>query len=179
MRRLQHPCVVKVHCLLDSPMMVDGPSAGGGAGGRDRGEGRFRIVMENMAGGSVARFVKHIGALPRGVAARYTAAALSGLGHLHGHGIVHADIKPSNLLLTPEGVCKLADFGLARRAAECAQFSATVQLDDDSDGGIEGTLPYMSPLLLIRAAYSPQSDLWALGCTVVEVVTGQVPWMDR
>eukprot|EP00665_Eupelagonemidae_sp_cell47_P005422 gene5423-7195_t len=181
MRRLQHPSVVRVYDLLEGDEESD-----------------FRIVMEFMAGGSVQYILKEYGPLYNPVCVSYTAQTIAGLQHLHRRGVIHSDIKPANLLVQASGALKLADFGLCRRAMETR---VTMTMGDLSaaaaaavtgggavaellapgggDGNPCGTLPYMSPALLREVAYTAQSDLWAFGCTLLEMATGAVPWGDR
>jgi WD40 repeat protein/serine/threonine protein kinase/DNA-binding SARP family transcriptional activator len=97
------------------------------------------------------------------VVARQICAALE---HAHAHGIVHRDLKPENVLIAPDGTAKLMDFGLAHSAPH-------PQLVPTGTGG--GTAFYLAPELLRGEAASPQSDLYALGVMLYELVTGRRP----
>lgn len=97
--------------------------------------------------------------------ARLTAAAANGLHYAHGQGILHRDIKPANLLLDPDGMIRIADFGLARTIEPAAQTQT---------GEIVGTLRYMAPEQL-RGQADQRTDVYALGLTLQELLTLQPP----
>lgn len=88
----------------------------------------------------------------------------------HNAGIMHRDIKPSNILITPSGTVKVLDFGIARPADPYATADRLTQT-----GFIVGTPPYMAPEQA-RGFPEPRSDLYALGCVLFELVTGQLPF---
>ncbi|KAK1325052.1 Mitogen-activated protein kinase kinase kinase NPK1 [Acorus calamus] len=104
---------------------------------------------------------------------RYVSDVLRGLDHLHDSGIVHCDIKGANLLLQEDGsdgggalAAKIADLGCARLA------------DEDEFRAISGTPAYMAPEVARGEEQGPPADVWALGCTIVEMTTGRPPWTD-
>jgi serine/threonine protein kinase len=86
-----------------------------------------------------------------------------GLAYLHAHRILHRDVKPANALIGADARIKLADFGISRLGLQ------------HNTQTISGTPAYLSPDA-INGRYSVASDIWALGCTVLELVTGQRPW---
>src|SRR5689334_2104830 len=92
---------------------------------------------------------------------------LSALEAAHAAGIVHRDVKPSNIMVLPDGRVKLADFGIAR-AMDDPGLTAT--------GGIMGSPGYMAPELFAGKAPSPASDLWALGATMFHAIEGRAPF---
>lgn len=94
----------------------------------------------------------------------------AGLSAAHDHGVVHGDLKPSNMRLTPDGHLKILDFGLARMFEGGADQS-TRSLDEGPLGA--GTLPYMAPEQLDGEPASPQSDIYAAGATMYELATGE------
>eukprot|EP01062_Namystynia_karyoxenos_P046105 TRINITY_DN3442_c0_g1_i1.p1 TRINITY_DN3442_c0_g1~~TRINITY_DN3442_c0_g1_i1.p1 ORF type:complete len:632 (+),score=162.58 TRINITY_DN3442_c0_g1_i1:110-1897(+) len=159
LQRLSHPNIVHV---LDFVF--------------DEGAQAARIVMEYVPGGSLSRVISSLGSLPDRACSNYTGELLSGLDYLHSvppSGILHRDIKPHNILLRPEpgsdgAQVKLADFGL------CA---AIRDKSSQSQDALVGTVPYMSPGC-IKGVYSRQSDIWATGCTVLEMATGKSPWRE-
>jgi oligopeptide transport system substrate-binding protein len=95
-----------------------------------------------------------------------TTQICSALEHAHSFGIVHRDLKPDNVLITPQGVIKLADFGLAR--------STSSRLT--TDGLIEGTVFYMAPEQALGKKVDLRTDLYSLGVMLYEMVTGQLPF---
>lgn len=96
--------------------------------------------------------------------ARQVCAALE---HAHRHGIIHRDLKPENILLTPEGVAKLSDFGLARSAASRLS----------SEGMLVGTVFYMAPEQALGGEVDGRTDLYALGVLLYELTAGRLPFI--
>jgi len=130
---------------------------------RDADSGRIHIIMELVPLGSLAKLIKEFGPVCEAAARTYTAQMLEGLKYLHSEGILHRDIKPANALIGADGSIKLADFGISRLG-----LSHQTQT-------ISGTPAYLSPDA-INGRYSVASDLWALGCSVLELITGELPW---
>jgi eukaryotic-like serine/threonine-protein kinase len=125
------------------------------------------MIMELVSGQTLDKLVKHQGKLSVEIAVKITMQALDGLQHAHQRGILHRDIKPANLMLTHEGVVKLMDFGIAR-----LQGSTRLTRTDR----VVGTLEYMAPELLDRAEPSVQSDLYAVGVLLYELLSGKMPF---
>jgi len=97
-----------------------------------------------------------------------------GLAAAHAQGVVHRDLKPGNLMLTPEGRLKILDFGLARLVQPGTEYEASGTISETS--AISGTLPYMSPEQLKGLPVDARSDLFAAGAVLYEMVTGQKPF---
>ena len=97
----------------------------------------------------------------------YARQISSALAHAHSKGIIHRDLKPENALLTPTGTVKLMDFGLARHMEGSRQTKT---------GTLMGTFAFMAPELFQGARASPQSDLYALGLILYELLTGNSPF---
>lgn len=93
------------------------------------------------------------------------AQVLDALEYLHKHNIVHQDLKPSNILIDARGVIRLLDFGLVQRIGEARL----------SQGKLVGTPPYMAPELFAGGVATPESDLYALGSTMFQLLSGQLP----
>ncbi len=150
------------------------------------------LVMEYVDGVSLARRAAESGPLPVAQACDYIRQAALGLQHAHERGMVHRDIKPQNLMLTPAGQIKILDFGLARFVMESAPADTSLSLEAEPAQGQEaaairlthtglvmGTPDYIAPeqardshLADIRA------DIYALGCTFYDLLAGQAPFPD-
>jgi serine/threonine protein kinase len=132
------------------------------------------LVMEFVDGLSLDRFVQQRGRLRVAEACEYVRQAALGLQHAWERGMVHRDIKPQNLMRTPEGQIKVLDFGLARFLAEGKSGSALTQF-----GMVMGTPDYIAPEQAhdSRAA-DTRSDIYSLGCTFYYLLAGQVPFPE-
>jgi non-specific serine/threonine protein kinase len=129
-------------------------------------EHRLFQVMQFIDGVTVADLVSEHGPVPVPWAASIAAQACAVLSAAHALGICHRDLKPTNLMLCPDGSVKVLDFGLALlREADLAQFTRA--------GQILGTPAYMAPEQIQRGAAGPASDLYALGCVLHEMLTGR------
>jgi serine/threonine-protein kinase len=141
---------------------------------KDSQKGYYYFVMEFVDGGSVARILRRKGKLPWQQATEITLQVALGLVEMHRHNLVHRDIKPSNILIDKVGTAKLADLGLARYEGDG---SAETQLT--ATGAVMGTIDYMAPEQIVDARHADiRSDLYALGCTLFHMITGQVPFPD-
>src|SRR5262249_41051372 len=94
-----------------------------------------------------------------------------GLAAAHREQIIHRDLKPSNLRLTNDGDLKILDFGLACKWEPVSDLAQTVSLE--SQGGVAGTLPYMSPEQTRGEEADPRTDIWGAGAVLYELATGQ------
>jgi serine/threonine-protein kinase len=124
------------------------------------------MFMEFVDGVSLAKELEK-GPLAAGEAAAYTAQVLDALAYAHGRGVVHRDIKPANIMITDAGVAKLMDFGIARAEAD-SRLTQT--------GNAVGSLAYMSPEQINGSNPDPRSDIYSLGITLYEMVTGKRPF---
>jgi WD40 repeat protein/serine/threonine protein kinase len=131
------------------------------------------LVMEYVEGTDLARWVAERGPLPAAEACEYVRQAALGLQHAHEHGMIHRDIKPHNLMRTPDGTVKILDFGLARLVADAnsAQGGVTGQ------GIVLGTVDYLAPEQADDARQADiRSDLYSLGCTLYHLLSGRPPF---
>ena len=125
------------------------------------------IVMEMVHGITVEKFLKQHGKLSLETAVRIVIQTLDGVQHAHSRGILHRDIKAANLMITPEGSVKLMDFGIARLEGSTRLTRAD---------RVVGTLEYMAPELLNGTDPSVQSDLYAIGVLLYELLCGKMPF---
>jgi serine/threonine-protein kinase len=117
-----------------------------------------RLLVEFAPG----RALDRVPPLPVGCALRVFERVASALEHMHGRGVVHADIKPGNLLFDAACGVKLIDFGLAR-------------VEGDRAVRVRGTPQYMAPETLVQGAITPRTDLYNFGATMYHVLTGRSP----
>ena len=127
------------------------------------------LITEYVPGMDLRRLIKAQGPLPQEQAARIIMQAAMGLDYAHGQGIVHRDVKPGNILVTPDGIVKVSDVGLAG-------FTANL-MDDPRAGKIVGTPDYLSPeQIRTPLEVGPVSDVYSLGCTLYYAICGKVPF---
>ena len=144
--------------------------------GLEESEGVRALVLELVEGETLAdRLHRGAIAIPDALAmARQIADALEAA---HDKGIVHRDLKPSNIKITPDGVVKVLDFGLAKGGTEVSGYdltqSPTISIGNTHDGVILGTAPYMSPEQARGQAVDKRTDIWAFGCVLYELLTGR------
>ncbi len=113
------------------------------------------------------------GKLPLEEAQNVTRQIALGMASAHTHKIVHGDLKPANIMVTPEGVVKIMDFGLAHREPLTSPTADTGTWETADPSGLSGTPDYMSPEQARSEPASSQSDVFALGLMSHEMVTGQ------
>ncbi|REK09407.1 MAG: serine/threonine protein kinase [Planctomycetota bacterium] len=130
----------------------------------------YFLVTEYVPGADLRKLVRARGKLSMQDAATIISQAAHGLAHAHRGGMVHRDVKPGNLLVTPDGQTKVSDLGLA-------SFLDAEDPDDPRAGRIVGTADYLSPEHITSPGkLSSASDIYSLGCTLYYAVTGKVPF---
>jgi serine/threonine protein kinase len=128
------------------------------------------LVTEYVPGKDLRRLVREGGPLETAAAASIVAQVAEGLEYAHGQGFVHRDVKPGNVLVSPDGQAKLSDLGLAGPVEGADE-------DDPRRGRIVGTADYLSPdQVRDPRSPSPAWDIYSLGCTLYYAVTGMVPF---
>jgi len=152
---------------LDHPNIVRASDAGEAGG-------RHFLVMELIDGVDLARLASRLGPLPVADVCEAGRQVAQALQHAHEHGLVHRDVKPSNLILTPAGAVKLLDLGLARLYGNQPNAEGLT-----ASGAAMGTPDYMAP----EQALEPKkvdirADLYSLGCTLYRLLTGRPPFGD-
>ncbi|KAK4793729.1 hypothetical protein SAY86_024164 [Trapa natans] len=130
----------------------------------------LHIVLEYVENGSLADIIKpnKFGPFPESLVAVYIAQVLEGLVYLHEQGVIHRDIKGANILTTKEGLVKLADFGVATKLNEA----------DVNTHSVVGTPYWMAPEVIEMSGVCAASDIWGVGCTVIELLTCVPPYYD-
>ena len=130
--------------------------------------GHHYFVMEYVHGTSVQRMIQTKGKLAPADAARLILQAAAGLQDAHAQNVIHRDIKPANLMVTDRGLVKIADFGLALMGAATTRLTAT--------GMLMGTPGYLSPEQCLDQSPDHRTDIYSLGVTFFEMVTGTMPF---
>ncbi|MFD8077046.1 ABC transporter substrate-binding protein [Streptomyces sp. NPDC059718] len=126
------------------------------------------LVMEHIEGRTLAELAREQAPMEIARAVRITCEILDALAHAHARGLVHRDVKPSNVLIATGGTVKVADFGIARVVHSLSRITGT--------GSAIGTPGYMAPEQCAGEAVDARSDLYAVACMLTELLTGTVPF---
>lgn len=154
---------IRAQAQMDHPNLVRAFDAG------EDGHVHY-LVVEYVPGRDLRRLVRQEGPLDMYRAARIISQVAQGLQYAHSMGMVHRDVKPGNVLVTPDGIAKLSDLGLAGPLGGEAE-------QDPRFGKIVGTADYISPDQVERPwEPTPAWDIYSLGCTLYYTVTGKVPF---
>lgn len=148
LQRLNHPNILKIFSFVETPYTL-------------------YFILEYIESGSLAGLVKKYGVFPEPLISRYVEQTLKGLAYLHNEGIIHRDIKGDNILITKDGKVKLADFGTAK-----------LEDAEKKTQTVVGTPYWMAPEVIEMSACGTSSDIWSVGCTVIELLTGAPPYFD-
>jgi serine/threonine protein kinase len=156
----------------------------------------YYLAMEFLSGGDCFSLLQSIGFVDEGLAKVYVAELVLAIHHLHRRGVVHRDIKPDNILIGQDGHVRLTDFGLSRlelvdmSLGVCPYFTDeyTEQATKDQTPVLSarpwrrfsqvGTPDYLAPEILLKSAYGPCVDWWALGVVIFELLVGNTPFDD-
>ncbi|KAI6041286.1 hypothetical protein EDC04DRAFT_2893262 [Pisolithus marmoratus] len=149
MKTLSHPSIVKYE-------------------GMARDNDTLNIVLEYAESGSLGQTLKAFGNLNERLVASYVVKILEGLHYLHRCQVVHCDLKAANILTTKTGNVKLSDFGV----------SLNLKAVQREMNNVAGTPNWMAPEVIELKGASTKSDIWSLGCTVIELLTGRPPYGD-
>ena len=133
--------------------------------------GTYFIVMEYVEGRPLSEIIRTEGPVHPHRAAEITADVAAALGFAHRNGVVHRDVKPGNILITPTGQVKVADFGIAQAAS-----TGDSAVNLTQAGSVMGTATYFSPEQAQGLAVDPRSDLYSLGCVLYEMLTARPPF---
>lgn len=128
------------------------------------------LVTEYVPGTDLRRLIRAGSPLTMQQAASIISQSAQGLEHAHSKGLIHRDVKPANLLVSPEGKVKVSDLGLAGYFNESEE-------NDQFDGKVVGTADYLAPETILQPdVMDKRSDIYSLGCTLYYAVTGKVPF---
>jgi mitogen-activated protein kinase kinase kinase len=158
LRRLNHPRIVRYHGCCTQGQEDDKED-----------DPALLIFLEFMPSGSIKGVLAKFGPYGMGLARKYTGQILEGLEFLHSQKIIHRDVKGANILIDQQGDSKLADFG-ACREIEALQSTVTGGMKS-----IQGSVYWMAPEVMKHKA-GRRSDVWSLGCTLIEMLTAEPPW---
>jgi Tol biopolymer transport system component len=162
---LSHPNIGHIYGLEDSPSTGSGQAA------------VPALVLELIPGQTLADRIAS-GPMTLGDALAVAKQIAGALEVAHEHGIVHRDLKPANIKVTPDGVVKVLDFGLAKgRGHEPSPdltHSPTITIGDTRSGVVFGTAVYMSPEQARGQVVDKRTDIWAFGCVLYEMLTGRI-----
>ncbi|KAG9292597.1 hypothetical protein G9A89_006968 [Geosiphon pyriformis] len=122
------------------------------------------IILEYCENGSLHTICKKFGKFPENLVAVYISQVLEGLLYLHEQGVIHRDIKGANILTTKQGLVKLADFGVATKTSTL------------NDGSVVGSPYWMAPEIIELSGATTKSDVWSVGCVVIELLEGKPPY---
>ncbi|KIJ27048.1 hypothetical protein M422DRAFT_191482 [Sphaerobolus stellatus SS14] len=130
--------------------------------------GHLKLFLEYMPRGSMHDHLRKHGKFDHDMVRFFTKQVVEGLEYLHSRDIIHRDIKSSNILLDDSGICKISDFGIAKRSKEIYDHHASFT-------GGQGSGFWMAPEAFSEG-YNAKIDIWSLGCLVLEMWSGRRPW---
>jgi len=139
-------------------------------------QGKDLLVMEYIRGITLSDKLA-AGPLPEKDVLRLGLQLSEGMEAAHEHGVIHRDLKPGNLRVTPEGWLKILDFGLAKSALTTNADISTETIAET--GAVRGTLRYMAPEQLLGQTIDARSDIYAIGSILYEMTTGQAPFYNQ
>ena len=128
----------------------------------------LKIFFEYCECGSIAKMLSNYKSFNEKIIRKYTKEMLEGLEYLHAHSIIHRDIKGANILVDRNGICKLSDFGGAKIIKEDFEKTTTMR----------GTPNWMAPEVIKYNENTRFSDIWSVGCTVIEMINGEPPFSN-
>ena len=155
--QLRHDAIIRIHDWVE-----------------DRGD--LWLVMEMVEGRSLRRILQDEGPLTPAAAVRLGRQLAEGLAVAHAAGVIHRDLKPDNVMCTPEGGVRILDFGLVKPIDAGIDDSSSISSSISAEGEILGTVHYMSPEQAIGEELDGRSDLFSLGCVIYETLVGEPPF---
>ncbi|CAG9324782.1 unnamed protein product [Blepharisma stoltei] len=128
------------------------------------------IVVEYVSNGTLKKLINKYGKLEIGIIRNYAKQILNGLVYIHDKRIIHRDLKPANILITGDGIIKLTDFGSSKKIDKNKSRNKT--------GSMKGSPYWMAPEIALKKGHSISSDIWSLGCVIIDMATGKPPWSN-
>ncbi len=159
---LNHPSIVSVYDTGEEMPVAGGPG--------DLGVAQPYIVMEYVAGRTLREILREGRKILPERALEITSGVLSALDYSHRAGIIHRDIKPGNVMLTPSGDVKVMDFGIARAISDASNTMTQT-------AAVVGTAQYLSPEQARGETVDSRSDVYSTGCLLYELLTGRPPFV--
>jgi Tol biopolymer transport system component len=149
--------------------------------GLEEADGLRFLILELVDGGTLAERIRGRGGLPIPEALAIARQIVDALEVAHEKGIIHRDLKPANVNITPDGVVKVLDFGIAKAVSADSSDpdlapSPSAEIGSTREGAILGTAAYMSPEQARGKVVDKRADIWAFGCLLYEMLTGRVPF---
>lgn len=138
-----------------------------------RSDDSLHIVLEYMENGSLRSLCDKFDGFSESLVAIYITQVLHGLTYLHEQGVLHRDIKGANILTTKDGSVKLADFGVALNLTD-----VNAAQGDTNGNDVVGSPYWMAPEVIEMQCPTASCDIWSLGCTIIELLTGKPPYME-
>lgn len=147
-------------------------------------ETHLNIFLEYVPGGSIAAMLKQYNTFPEPLTRNFTRQILDGLSYLHSRNIIHRDIKGANVLVDNRGAVKISDFGVSKQTT--SNLTNPSSLDSAAPVGplgpagtrtsLQGSVFWMAPEVVRQSGQSIKSDIWSVGCLIVEMFTGSRPF---
>ena len=134
-------------------------------------EEHLNIFLEYVPGGSIAGMLKQYNTFQEPLVRNFTRQILEGLSYLHGRNIIHRDIKGANILVDNRGAVKISDFGVSKKTSFNGMNTAP-----GTRTSLQGSVFWMAPEVVRQSGQSLKSDIWSVGCLIVEMFTGSRPF---
>jgi serine/threonine protein kinase len=134
------------------------------------------LVMAHVKGISLSKVIRSRRSLPVTTVLDFARQIVSAVAHAHERGVIHGDLKSSNIMVGPDGHVTIIDFGLATRCDSTWPADECETTRPSPSSGAAGTVPYMAPEVIRGLPLTVQSDIWALGVLLFEMVVGRRPF---
>lgn len=128
----------------------------------------MNIFYEYVPGGSIASLLKNYGAFEESLACNFVRQILRGLAYLHEQNIIHRDIRGTKILINNQGGVKISGFHRSMKADDTSRPGEATTIQQSSF--------WMAPEVINQTAHTTKSDIWSLGCLVIEMITAKHPW---